>query len=77
MAVRSPQASKERTFHVYVLLKNLCIVVHEYIVRQCFSLSPVHNFFHQVSGSCFYKVAHINEENSQCQRQLLLETSFP
>ena len=38
-AVNSPQASKEGTFHILMLMESLCIVVHKYMVGNCFSLT--------------------------------------
>ena len=38
-AVTSPRSNEEMTFHVNILLENVCIVVQKYILQQCFSLS--------------------------------------
>ena len=44
-AVNSPQASKERVFHIHILVKSLCITAQNYISGQCFSLRLVPNLF--------------------------------
>ena len=57
--VNSPQASKEKAFHVHVLVVSLCIAVHKYILGQCLCLNLVLNLFlifHHISGLCSYKI---------------------
>ena len=63
-AVNSPKASRERIFHVHMLVESLCIIVQQYILQQSFSLNLVlHVFliFHQNSGSCSYKIVLVME----------------
>ena len=43
-SVNSSQVNKERTSHVHMLVKNFCIVVQKYFLRQGFRLRPVLNF---------------------------------
>ena len=62
-AVISPQASNERTFYFHMLVKSFCIVFQNYILRQGFRFSFVHNLlliFPQISGSCSYKIVRIS-----------------
>ena len=64
IVVNSPQANKERTFHVNLLVESFCIVFQKYILRQCFRLSVALNFFlifDQISGSYSYTIVLINE----------------
>ena len=59
-AVNSPQASKERMFHAYMLVESLCIVFQKLIFGLGLRLSLVLNsflIFHQISGSSSYKKA--------------------
>ena len=77
-AVNSAQVNKERTFLVHFLMGSFCIVIQAYILRQSFRPSLVLNLFlifHQISGSCSYKIVLIMKKeckNSFCK--LLFET---
>ena len=61
-AVTSLQIKKERTFHVHLLVECFCVAFQKYILRQGFKFSfalPLLLIFHQISGSCFYKIVLI------------------
>ena len=55
-AVNSPQASKERTFHILMLMERLCIVAHKYMVGNCFSLTKFQARFRL--KKCIGKLLH-------------------
>ena len=60
-AVNSPQANKERTLHVHMLLESLCILCKNAFLN-CSSASGLFLIFDQISGSCSYKVVVIKKE---------------
>ena len=58
-AFDSPQARKEKKFHVHMLVESLYIVVPIYTLRQYFSLKLVLSLFlslYQISDLCSYKI---------------------
>ena len=65
-ALNSPQANWEKTFHGQMLMESLCIL-RKNTFYNCSSASGLFLIFHQISGSCSYKITHINKEcNTKC-----------
>ena len=68
-AVNSPQANKERTLHVHMSVESLRILLPKCILQLFFNLRLVINLFlifHQISGSCSYKVVLMSVTPTFC-----------
>ena len=61
-AVNSPQANKERAFHVHMLVENVCIL-RENQVYNCSSASGLFLIFRQILGSCSYNIVLVNKKS--------------
>ena len=71
-AFNSPQVSKERMFHIHLLVESYWIVFRKYILRQGFKLSFVLNLFlifHQISGLFSHKIVLIKRVYMGLNRQ--------
>ena len=64
-AVKSPQANEERTFHVHMLVESLWILqkIHSIIVFSFKLVFKLFLIFHQISGTCAYKIVLMKKCN--------------
>ena len=69
-AVNSHQVNKERAFHVHLLMESFCIVFQNTFNDKASGLA-LFLIFHQISGSCSYKIVLIERE-CICSESLLV-----